>query len=41
VRVSSALDWFAPFAIYLAARFAEDPHVWATTLYDEITDLGF
>jgi transposase len=41
VRVSGALDWFAPFAVYLAARFAEDPHVWATTLYDEITDLGF
>ena len=41
VRASSALDWFTPFAIYLTARFAEDPHVWATTLYDEITDLGF
>lgn len=41
VRASSAGDWFAPFAVYLAARFAEDPHVWATTLYDEITDLGF
>lgn len=41
VRASSAPDWFAPFAVYLAARFAEDPHVWATTLYDEITDLGF
>jgi transposase len=41
VRASSAADWFAPFAIYLIARFTEDPHVWATTLYDEITDLGF
>ena len=41
VRASSAPDWFAPFAIYLAARFVEDPHVWATTLYDEIVDLGF
>ena len=41
VRVSTGLDWFAPFAVYLAARFAEDPHVWATTLFDEITDLGF
>lgn len=27
--------------MYLAARFAEDPHVFATTLYDEIVDLGF
>jgi transposase len=41
VRSSTALDWFAPFAVYLVARFAEDPHVWATTLFDEITDLGF
>jgi transposase len=41
VRASSAADWFAPFAVYLTARFAEDPHVWATTLFDEITDLGF
>jgi len=41
VRSSTTLDWFAPFAVYLAARFAEDPHVWATTLFDEITDLGF
>ena len=41
VRASSAPDWFAPFALYLSARFAEDPHVWATALYDEITDLGF
>ena len=41
VRASSAADWFAPFALYLTARFGEDPHVWATTLYDEIVDLGF
>lgn len=41
VRASTAEDWFAPFAVYLAARFAEDPHVWATTLYDEVTALGF
>ena len=41
VRASAADDWFAPFGVYLAARFAEDPHVWATTLYDEVTELGF
>ena len=41
VRACTALDWFAPFAVYLAARFAEDPHVWATTLFDEIVELGF
>jgi len=41
VRASTAMDWFAPFAVYLSARFAEDPHVWATTLYDELVELGF
>ena len=41
VRAGSVLDWFAPFAVYLSARFAEDPHVWATTLFDEVVELGF
>ncbi|MFZ0158201.1 MAG: IS21 family transposase, partial [Kineosporiaceae bacterium] len=41
VRASTAEDWFAPFAVYLAARFVEDPHVWATTLFDEVVELGF
>ena len=41
VRAGSVPDWFAPFAVYLSARFAEDPHVWATTLFDEVVDLGF
>lgn len=41
VRVSSAPDPLAPFAAYLAARFADDPHIWATALYDEVTRLGY
>jgi hypothetical protein len=41
VRAGSPEDWFARFALYLKARFAEDPHVWATTLYDEVVELGF
>src|SRR6266851_1462097 len=31
----------APFAQYLAARFADDPHLWATALYDEVVPLGY
>ncbi|GAB6902717.1 hypothetical protein JCM9957A_58090 [Kineosporia succinea] len=34
-------DWFEPFATYCAARLAEDPHLWASTLFDEVQDLGF
>jgi transposase len=41
VRVSSAPDPLAPFAAYLAARFADDPHIWATALYDEVVPLGY
>jgi transposase len=33
-----ALERFAP---YLAARFVDDPHVWASTLFDEVTELGY
>jgi transposase len=34
-------DMFEPFVAYLRERLAEDPHVWATALYDEVTALGF
>jgi transposase len=33
-----ALERFVP---YLAARFVDDPHVWASTLFDEVTELGY
>jgi transposase len=41
VRASAAADPLAPFAGYLAARFADDPHVWATALFDEVVPLGY
>jgi transposase len=41
VRVSSAPDPFAEFAEYCRLRLAADPHLWATTLFDEVTALGY
>jgi transposase len=32
---------FERFVPYLTARLADDPHVWASTLYDEVTELGY
>ena len=29
------------FVPYLAARFADDPHLWATALFDEVVPLGY
>ena len=40
VRAPAAADPFGPFAAYCTARLAEDPHLWATTLFDEVTALG-
>jgi transposase len=34
-------DGFEPFVAYVRARFDEDPHLWATTLFDELVQLGF
>jgi hypothetical protein len=31
----------APFVAYLAARFVDDPHLWATALFDEVIPLGY
>ena len=41
VRRSSAPDALAPFAVYVRARFADDPHLWATALFDEVVPLGY
>jgi hypothetical protein len=41
VRARAAADPFGPFAAYCAARLAEDPHLWATALFDEVTGLGY
>lgn len=36
-----AADPLGPFVAYLAARFADDPHIWASALYAEVTRLGY
>ncbi len=30
-----------PFVPYLKARFVDDPHVWASALFDEVVELGY
>ncbi|WP_395110248.1 transposase [Actinomadura sp. SCN-SB] len=40
-RVSSRPDPFEPFAEYCRLRLADDPHLWATTLFDEVVELGY
>jgi transposase len=40
-RRRSTPDVFAPFVDYVAARLAEDRHVWASVLYDEVVALGY
>ena len=34
-------DPFEPFVDYCRARLSEDPHLWASTLFDELQPLGF
>jgi transposase len=41
VRRSALPDPLEPFAPYLAARFADDPHLWLTALFDEVGRLGY
>jgi transposase len=41
VRALSGPNPFEPFTAYCAARLKEDPHLWATALLDEVTDLGY
>jgi len=41
VRRSSVPDSLAPFAEYVKARFADDPHLWASALFDEVVPLGY
>jgi transposase len=40
-RQRSEPDLFEPFVPYLRERLREDPHVWATALFDEVVALGF
>jgi transposase len=40
-RRSSRTDPLAPVETYLRLRFADDCHVWASALYDEVVALGY
>jgi len=40
-RRASRPDAFAGFERYVRVRLRDDPHVWATVLYDEVRELGF
>ena len=41
VRPASAPDPFAEYVEYCRQRLADDPHLWATTLFDEVVELGY
>ena len=41
VRQSSRSDPLGPFVHYITLRFTDDPHVWASALYDEVRRLGY
>ena len=41
VRRSSTPEVFDPFAGYVTQRLADDRHVWASTLFDEVVALGY
>ncbi len=40
-RRATRLDAFARYEDYVRIRLRDDPHVWATVLYDEVLKLGF
>ncbi len=40
-REPAGPDGFGPFAEYCRIRLADDPHLWATTLFGEVRDLGY
>jgi transposase len=41
VRASTAPDVFGSYESYCAIRLADDPHLWAVTLWEEIRELGY
>ena len=41
VRRRSTPEVFEPFAAYVTQRLADDRHVWATTLFNEVGGLGY
>src|SRR3954454_1141506 len=40
-RKPAGPDPFESYLDYVAARLAEDPHLWAVTLFDEVVELGY
>ena len=40
-RASSGPDPFDRFEAYVRQRLSDDPHVWATVLFDEVAALGY
>ncbi|MDQ2709100.1 MAG: IS21 family transposase, partial [Actinomycetota bacterium] len=38
---SQQQDPFEPYAAYVRQRLSDDPHLWASALYDELLDLGY
>ena len=41
VRARGWPDPFDPFAAYCAQRLTDDPHLWASALFDELLGLGY
>jgi transposase len=41
VRRRSTPEVFESFAAYVGQRLADDRHVWASTLFDEVVELGY
>ena len=41
VRLPARPDALADYRGYVAARFADDPHLWASALFDEVVALGY
>ena len=40
-RKPAGPDRFGPFERYCRLRFGADPHLWATTLFEEVQGLGY
>jgi transposase len=38
---AQAPDAFVPFMDYCSQRLADDPHLWASALFDEVAELGY
>jgi transposase len=41
VRATAVVDPLAAFEVYIRARFVDDPHLWATSLFEEVVALGY